>query len=60
MTDWINVNERLPQEYQRVIVWTDYDGYVPFVSYENGEWISQVMRWHGNPTHWMTLPEPPK
>lgn len=57
---WISVHDQMPDNYQRVAVWTRSDGYVPFVYHEDGMWISEILRWSGNPTHWMPLPEPPR
>ena len=60
MIEWIPVSERLPDEEQRVLVW----------SQSNGLHIAYIDLWrqwrdaddnHGKKiTHWMPLPEPPR
>ena len=59
ISEWIPVSERLPEEEQRVLVW----------SQSNGLHIAYLDLWqqwrdaddnHGKKiTHWMPLPEPP-
>ena len=60
MSDWISVKDRLPENCEVVDVYTLYDGRVVDVAYRDGEWVSQYLKWSGNPTHWMPLPSPPK
>ena len=60
MGEWIPVSERLPEEEQRVLVW----------SQSNGLHIAYLDLWqqwrdaddnHGKKiTHWMPLPKPPR
>lgn len=52
---WISVEERLPAELMRVLVWTD-DGAEIGYRY-NWRWD---LRGSSNPTHWMPLPPAPK
>lgn len=53
--DWINVNDKLPNKYQEVIIATD-DGRVKSAMYmTNGKWNTFL-----NVTHWMEFPEAPE
>lgn len=59
---WISVEERLPDDYERVLVWRShindvdvFDGRSVQIRCETAE----MRRIHGI-THWMPLPEPPK
>lgn len=56
--DWISVEERLPDNGEKVLT-VDNEGYMIVASwYELGGWFLPVCR--ANPvTHWMPLPEPP-
>ncbi len=54
---WISVEDRLPEDYQDVLVWEEHAGrdyvlswYAPFCGW-----------WKETPdvTHWMPLPDPP-
>lgn len=62
MAEWIDVNDRLPEENVRVIVvgMSTYDNtlYTDMDTDRilNGKWV----RWNGIITHWMPLPEPPR
>ena len=73
--EWISVKERLPGIEETVLVYHTWDKYaeydVAYISeittrkYSGGE--SQTIEWRGkdrdaciSPTHWMSLPEPPK
>lgn len=58
-TDWISVEERLPENCQSVITW---DGKTVkeshFSQWDNGvSWGSHL--WYGPVSHWMPLPKPP-
>lgn len=59
---WISVEDRLPDDYERVLVWRSrindvdvFDGRSVQIRCETAE----MRRIHGI-THWMPLPEPPK
>ena len=57
---WISVEERLPDEIARVLVYID--GYYTVSELHNlwGGMVWDYMGIDGRPTHWMPLPEPPK
>ena len=57
--EWISVEERLPDNGEKVLI-ADNEGYMIVAKwYELGGWFLPVCR--ANPvTHWMPLPEPPK
>ena len=64
MTDWINVNKRLPYLYQPVLCFSEsIDGksYYYSVDYmiDDSQWCSASLSWKYEVTHWMELPEPP-
>ena len=59
--EWISVEERLPAEDVRVLVWLRKDHKTTYTRIDtdrrlNGVWV----RWYESVTHWMPLPEPPK
>ena len=58
--EWISVDERLPEENVRVLVWLQ-DNAQQFIHIDtdrrlHGKWV----RWVTDVTHWMPLPEAPK
>ena len=61
--EWISVEERLPEEDTRVLVYLEIPK-LDALTYTHcdtdrilyGKWV----RWGGYATHWMPLPEPPK
>lgn len=56
--NWINVNDRLPEEGQRILIW-DNEG-VDTANYTEGQFEWQGLRLsEGSVTHWMHLPQPP-
>ena len=59
--EWISVEELLPAEDVRVLVWLRKDHKTTYTRIDtdrrlNGVWV----RWYESVTHWMPLPEPPK
>ena len=58
---WIPVEERLPEEGQRVLSVKE-DGYVEIncITNRTGDWFSRAYDPSSVITHWMPLPEPPK
>lgn len=68
-SNWISVKDRLPETRHAVLVYTPHYKNIWAVSmHEDGNWYiwspgSRVLLdpdWHGQITHWMPLPEPPK
>lgn len=56
---WIPVEERLPEEKQRVIVRCEHVGTsVGWILW--GNWMADIGPDAGKVTHWMHLPQPPK
>jgi len=57
--EWISVNDRLPQEWQRVLVCNVAEEWTTAADYRERGWTM-----HGEgirpPTHWMPLPAPPE
>ena len=73
MNNWISVNDKLPEEYDWVLVSAvdEFNPKLRFVPYvaelRKGKWASQkededdLEKWfHVKVTHWMPLPESPK
>lgn len=54
---WISVDERLPNEAERVLVYGE-NGFC-FATRYKGDWLMPMI-YPGELTHWMPLPEPPK
>ena len=58
--EWISVEERLPKEGVRVLVWLKGDG-SNYTSIDTDRLsLKRWVRWGRLVTHWMRLPEPPK
>lgn len=73
MVEWININDRLPEECDWVLISAvDYKNpklrFVPHVAkLRNGKWVSQendnrdIENWfYVKVTHWMPLPDSPR
>ena len=57
--EWVSVEERLPEEKQRVIVRCERVGTsVGWILW--GNWMTDIGPGAGKVTHWMPLPSPPK
>lgn len=59
MSEWISIDERLPEEDVRVLVYINSErSYTKFDTdrLKEGKWV----RWYSDVTHWMPLPEAPK
>ena len=57
--EWISVDERLPEEDVRVLVYINSERSYTKIDTDrmvDGEWV----RWSKDITHWMPLPEAPK
>ena len=57
--EWVRVEERLPEEKQRVIVRCEHVGTsVGWILW--GKWMTDIGPHAGDVTHWMPLPAPPE
>lgn len=57
MSEWIRIEEKIPDEKTRVLVFIPHsDTKIDTDRILNGKWV----RWNGHVTHWMPLPEPPE
>ena len=57
--EWVSVEERLPEEKQRVIVRCEHVGTsVGWILW--GNWMTDIGPGAGKVTHWMPLPKSPK
>ena len=57
--EWVSVEDRLPEEKQRVIVRCERVGTsVGWILW--GNWMTDIGPGAGKVTHWMPIPEPPK
>jgi hypothetical protein len=55
--EWISVEERLPKDSERVLVYGEKG--ICFATRYKRDWLTP-MRYNGEITHWMPLPAPPK
>ena len=61
MPKWIKIKDRLPKEWEEVLVWDNQwnKEYSPCIS--NWRMFGEHIGWRGcKPTHWMPLPKPPR
>lgn len=63
--EWISVKDRLPENWQLVIMYQKLSKYdntldIAIGSYANGKFHILWPEERRNPTHWMPLPKPPK
>ena len=57
-SEWISVEDRLPEEDVRVLVWLNTNRSYTKIDTDRrfeGKWV----RWASDVTHWMPLPTPP-
>jgi len=55
MSEWISINNRVPEKDGRYLVCTDYwSKWVGVSALRKGKWDDSKV------SHWMPLPEPPK
>ena len=73
MENWISINDRLPENDDRVLVWENKTyqhvlppeyGYCIWAYYDAGKWLDENMVEYNNNsdwtiTHWMPEPPPP-
>jgi len=64
MSNWIPIEERLPEAWENVMIYDGYDIFTGRISKRrNGALSVTYITGHTNnngATHWMPLPEPPK
>lgn len=62
--EWISVNDRLPDKYVNVLVYTECKDIFTAAAVETGaesiKWEDDYGYLDDDVTHWMPLPEPPK
>jgi hypothetical protein len=59
--DWISVKDRLPPDYQDLLLW---DGFIRYRGYRTEEkgfmiWEGEYNQARNTITHWVPLPAPP-
>ena len=60
MSEWIPVSERLPQDDQRVLVWSQSNGlHIAYLDWQR-QWRDADDNYGKKITHWMPLPDPPE
>ena len=60
MSEWISVEERLPETYEDVLLWNDEVDVGYLTSAEGERWWLYSDREPDFVTHWMPLPDGPK
>ena len=60
MSDWISVEDKLPDEFQEVLSFAGHNGIAHSIYRAENFKKSLVVWLHLDVTHWMPLPEPPK
>lgn len=66
MSEWISVEDRLPEELDGVITYRGECGHVTAATFLNGDFqgisisVGGFVKLGGNVTHWMPLPNPPE
>jgi len=49
-----------PKDGTVIQLWTEADGWLPFMYWGGDGWVSKYLTWSGQePTHWMEEPKPP-
>jgi len=57
--DWINVNDRLPENLDEVLTYDKNEG-IGISFFSNDSWYDYNTTKSLNPVYWMPLPEPPE
>lgn len=60
MAEWISVEDRLPEENERVLVFNFIDGINIGWRQPGGKRFRVKTPYPERPSHWMPIPEPPK
>lgn len=63
MSEWISVEDRLPERDSEVICRSNKEGnriFIGYLGYRSGAWMEDGSMHIGEVTHWMPLPPPPK
>ncbi len=64
-SNWININDKLPEEHERVLVWVEGHGMlIDNYSFSGSKPLNAfryawAWGYHKNVTHWMPLPPKP-
>ena len=56
---WISVNDRLPEDEEPVLIYTEYEQMFVASRNNNGKWYGDFVI-VDNAVYWMPLPEPPE
>lgn len=67
MSEWIDIEKRLPDKREQYIVYSEDYGMVTCLIWHEGRWVDindagepSLTEYGDCVTHWMPLPEPPK